>query len=96
VIPFKISLAESGEIFAQALLPQLGSSKGMIFVSNFLELCEKETELVNLGFGYSVLDEPRSDEEYDLNSYVEMFSEWGWGSTKEKKPDWMKDQEHHE
>jgi hypothetical protein len=24
-----------------------------------------------------------------LESYVEMFSDWGWGNINERKPDWM-------
>jgi len=45
--------------------------------------------LQNMGYGYSVLDDPLHSEEFDLESYVEMFSDWGWGNVNERKPDWM-------
>lgn len=85
-IPFNLKLPDGCEVTAQVLLPQLGAPRGMIIVTSFSELKGKKTELVNMGFGYSVLDEPRIDEEYNLDSYVEMFSEWGWSSD-EAKPE---------
>lgn len=91
MIPFRLSLKEC-EIAAKALIPQLGSRKGMIIVSNFADLCGRANALIDMGFGYSVLDEPRADEEYDLDSHIEMFSEWGWAS-EEAKPEWLLDQE---
>ena len=92
-IPFKLKLIDGCEISAQALLPQLGAPKGTIIVTSFSELKGKEEELVRIGFGYSVLSEPWSDVGYEVEECIEMFSEWGWGATQEKKPDWMRDQE---
>lgn len=92
-VPFHLKLGDGCEITAQALLPQLGAPRGTIIVTSFSELKGKEEELVELGFGYSVLDEPWSDVGYEVEGCVEMFSEWGWGSTGEKKPVWMRGQE---
>ena len=93
VNPFKLAFAGGDEISAQALLPQLGAPRGTIIVTSFSELKGKEEELVEMGFGYSVLDEPWSDVGYEVEGCIEMFSEWGWGSTEEEKPSWMLDQE---
>jgi hypothetical protein len=91
VIPFKLELIGGNTISAQALLPQLGAERGMIIVTSFSDLSGKGNELAEMGFGYSVLDEPWSDAGYKVEGCIEMFSEWGWGSTAEKKPDWMRD-----
>ncbi len=89
VIPFLLMVREGVQINAQALLPQLGSPKGMIIVSRYDDLCGAASELRSLGYGYSVLDDPLLSEDFDVETYVEMFSEWGWGNTNERKPDWM-------
>ena len=89
VIPFILNLRQGVQINAQALLPQLGAPKGMIVVSRYDDLHGMANELVNDGYGYSVLDDPSPTDDYDLDSYIEMFSDWGWGAINESKPDWM-------
>lgn len=61
----------------------------MIVVTHYDQLCGMAADLVNAGYGYSVLDDPSPTEGYDFNSYIEMFSDWGWGATDEKQPAWM-------
>ncbi len=89
LVPFMLTVRDNIQIQVQALLPQLGAAKGMIIVNSYDDLCGMAQELLRLGFGYSVLDEPLPAEEFDLESYVEMFSDWGWGNVNERKPDWM-------
>lgn len=88
VAPFSITVQQC-RINAQALLPQLGSPNGMIVVGRYEDLSGKADEIVAMGYGYSVLDEPLSGEELDIDCFVEMFSDWGWGKKDEKKPAWM-------
>lgn len=90
VIPFGFTVRDSLRIDAQALLPQLGGYSGMIVVNRYDDLQGVASELATLGYGYSVLEEPSPEEEFDLASYVEMFTDWGWGSSTERKPNWMK------
>lgn len=90
VVPFGLTLRDGVQITAQALLPDLGADKGMIVVNHLDELQGVASELLGLGYGYSVLDEPLTSEEFDLESYVEMFCDWGWGKTNKRKPNWMK------
>ncbi len=90
VVPFRLTVREGIQINAQALLPQLGGSKGMIIVTHYDELHGHGSELVGMGYGYSVLDEPSVSEDYDLDTCIEMFSDWGWGNASERKPDWMR------
>jgi hypothetical protein len=89
VLPFLLTAREGIQISAQALLPQLGAPRGVIVVNRHDDLCGIALELQRIGYGYSVLDEPLPSEDFDLESYVEMFSDWGWGNVNERKPDWM-------
>ena len=89
VIPFSLNVREGIQIKAQVLLPQLGAANGMIIVNDYEELSGVASELLSMGYGYSILDEPLPSEDYDLESCVEMFSDWGWGNINEGKPDWM-------
>ena len=82
-------MREGIRINAQALLPQLGGPKGMIVLNRYDDLCDTPSELPRIGYGYSFLDEPLPLEDYHLESYVEMFSDWGWDKVNERKPDWM-------
>lgn len=89
IIPFSLNVRDGVTINALALLPQLGWSRGMIIVSRLKDLCGVHSELDGLGYGYSVLSEPMAWEEFDIESHVEMFSDWGWNGDLKGKPSWM-------
>ena len=89
IFPFELSLGSGKKLLADALLPELGSPKGMIVSQSFAEFRDYEDELIKLGYGLSTYYEPSSHEEFDVESYKEMFIEWGWNGDKAKKPDWL-------
>ena len=87
--PFLLVLRSGKQLAATALLPQLGAPKGMIVVSSYDVLRGSVNELVENGYAYSVLAEPRPVEEYEIESFREMFQDWGWNANCEGRPDWM-------
>jgi hypothetical protein len=89
VVPFGLIMRDGIQVNAQAFLPQLGGPNGMIIVNCYDDLFGTSNELESMGYGYSVLDEPLPSEEYELESFIEIFSDWGWGNVTEAKPDWM-------
>lgn len=90
VAPFSLTVREGVRVDAQALLPQLGAPKGMIVVSKGADLQGVTSELDHMGYGYSVMSEPRPAEDFDLETWVDVFSDWGWSSSaNEAKPVWM-------
>ena len=89
VVPFFLTVRNGVQIDAQVLLPQLGAPKGMIVVNHYDDLCGASSEIQCMGYGYSVLDEPLPSEGFDLETYIELFSDWGWADTNERMPDWM-------
>lgn len=84
-------LLESGLILASNYLAQMakkvrsiarlhhvGAANGMLVVGAFEEVEAYREYLDSEQFGYSVLDQPGEKEVFDLESYREMFCEWGW------------------
>lgn len=86
---FNVNLPDGRCILADAWLPDLGAPKGIIVVRDYDLLLGAANELIEMGYGFSVLEEPSSNTSYDRNSYVEMFSDWGWAGEEDSKPIWM-------
>jgi hypothetical protein len=62
----------------------------MIIVRSYDEISGVTREIVDAGYGYSVLSDPDPRSIFDLESVKEMFSDWGWAAEVERKPPWMK------
>jgi hypothetical protein len=61
----------------------------MLIVRDSDDVWDSRDALWNAGYGYSVLDEPAAAAQFDLQSYQEMFSDWGWSGAPDKRPGWM-------
>ena len=84
-----LTLDSGRQIKVLAWIPELGAPKGMIIAQSYEKLQNVITELIESGYGYSVLSDPQVGEHFDLTSYIEMFSDWGWPSGTKEKPSWM-------
>ena len=78
VAPFALLLPSGAVVKASALLMGLGDAKGMLIFHTFDEIRELSEEIRDAGYGYSTLSEPDSGEPLDLDSFKEMFRDWGW------------------
>jgi hypothetical protein len=85
-----VSLSNDVLIHVVAYIPFLGGIKGMLLVDNYDVLRPYISELIELGYGFSVVDEPRLNEEFEIESFIEMFTDWGWYGDLTKKPAWIK------
>lgn len=82
---------EGRELHPLARVIGLGAPNGMLLFSSAMELQGGVSEeILHADYGYSVVDEPRPDEQFDLESFQEMFSDWGWCGDKSKRPDWVR------
>jgi hypothetical protein len=88
-INFVILLPDGRQVVAQARFPDLGAPKGIVVFRSEAEVAFARREIVALGYGDSIMGEPLPDAEFDLESYAEMFADWGWIGPPEKKPSWM-------
>lgn len=90
VINQAIDLSGNCKFLAPILFPQFGASKGTLVLNSddnyAIELIE---ELRNLGFTASSFLPPEPDEKFDIDSYIEMFSDWGWTGSEESRPKWL-------
>ena len=88
-LDFELTLDSGIKLAAVALIPSLGSSKGMLIFSTYDSVRPHVHEIAQLGYGFSVLDELPADENFDLESIKRMFAEWGWNGVEGEKPPWI-------
>jgi len=72
-----------------ALIQKVGAPNGMLVFRTSDDIEAFRSLLRDAGYGYSVLEEPWAGEQFDLNSFQDMFRDWGWSGSPESKPDWM-------
>lgn len=89
-IPFTVVTSVGVEIVAQARIPNFGASRGILVFEQLQQPDELQRRaLVSSGYGISIYGEPPESEEFDLDSYVEMFVDWGWTGDSSTAPDWI-------
>jgi hypothetical protein len=84
-----VRLDADREVVVLARVPELGAPKGMLIVTSFDRLRAHQKDLWRDGYGFSVLSEPRANEPFDVEGWMEVFSDWGWSDTVRAKPAWM-------
>jgi hypothetical protein len=90
IVGYVARLPDGATVPTQALLPDLGGALGtLVFASSDALEASIRSALVKQGFSVSTFSEPAPNEEFDLDGYAEMFSEWGWTSDGKPKPPWM-------
>ena len=87
---FEVVLADGVSLQSIVRIAYLGGQRGMLIFRSYEEIQPYAAELIRAGYGYSVLGDPREKEEFDLDSYVEMFSDWGWTGDRTSMPSWIK------
>lgn len=80
-LAYVVDVGDDREIRAVARIRGLGASNGMLVVRNYEDVRPYLETLARAGYGFSVLDEPRSDETFDLDSFRELFVDWGWSGS---------------
>lgn len=86
---YKAILGDGRELLCLARIPYLGGPSGMLLFASSQAIGGHEKELLRIGFGYSVLDEPGQNESYDVDVFREMFVDWGWSGNEGLRPIWM-------
>ena len=89
IAPFTLELSSAVKIEAELLLKNFGASKGMIVFNKYDQVAPYVDEIVNAGYGFSVLEEPDKNRKYIKNGFIEMLGEWGWSGCRDKKPSWL-------
>jgi hypothetical protein len=87
---FRLVLPSGRAVVALARIASLGAPNGMLLFRAYDEISDHIQELQNACYGYSVVDEPWPDEEFDMIAVQEMFRDWGWSGQLGGKPAWMR------
>lgn len=88
---YEVHLPGHEAVRAAARVLYLGGPMGMLVFEHYDEAKRLADRLVDAGFGYTILDDPRVDEVFDLQSYMEMAADWGWAGPSDLKPAWWLD-----
>lgn len=86
---YVIVLGNGHQIGTVARIRDLGAKNGMLIISQYSQVKQYQDEVKQLGYAFSVLDEPSPQESYDHESFIEMFHDWGWAGAEAKRPDWF-------
>lgn len=87
---FRLNLNEEREIEAVARIADVGASNGMLIFLSYDAVQSVKDELLEAGYGFSVMHEPDAREAYDVESFKMVFRDWGWTGELGKKPRWMR------
>ncbi|NOT14540.1 MAG: hypothetical protein HOP21_02965 [Methylotenera sp.] len=76
ILDYKLELPLSKAVLSVAFIPNLGDVNGILIFTKYDPTITKE--LIENGYAYSVLEELSLESVYDLDSYIEMFKDWGY------------------
>ena len=88
VSPYEVILPSGSRIRAPVLVRHIGGPKGILVVSDD-SIVDWSDEIVQAGYGFSVLSEPEPSDEYDLDVSIELLSDWGWYGPESERPAWL-------
>jgi len=85
-----VRLTDAQTVVATARIRELGAKQGMLVIGRYDEIEPFMQRIRELGYGFSVLAEPKSGAAFDIDSYKRMFRDWGWSGPLGAKPSWMR------
>lgn len=82
---------KSGELLqARFLLKNFGAENGMLIFTDYKIVKPYVKEIVDKGYGFSILDEPKS-ETIKTDEFIDLLIDWGWSGTGDA-PSWISNQ----
>lgn len=91
VTDFEFQLSSGEKVVFDLLLLDFGAPRGTLVTSSSEAVAKCRREISDAGFGYSILSEPKSEDDYTVEGCVEMLSEWTWSGAEDAKPIWLRD-----
>lgn len=89
-LDYVVTLPDGKAITFPAHFPDLSNPSGMLVANRSTEIdTATRKALIDQGLGLSTYGEPPSNEIFEIEGYIEMFSEWGWSGEDDSKPWWM-------
>ena len=93
IAPFDVDLSDGVRLKADFLVKNFGGSSGTLVVTSYENVEPHVQRLQSLGYGFSVLDEPKDErnQAYCREGMIDVLSDWGWTGPKANRPHWLKD-----
>lgn len=88
VAPFEVTLPNGTTLEAAFLVRHFGAKNGMLVFTDYRNVGPYDQEIVNLGYGYSVID--GDDGSYAREDFIDVLCDWGWSGDKARKPKWLR------
>ena len=66
-----------------------GAPEGMLLIEDYYKIESHIDEIINMGYGFSVIDDAEENEEFIIEEFKEVLSDWGWSGTIANKPNWV-------
>ncbi len=85
-LDYAARLKDGKEIQSIARIRNLGAEKGMLVFLDFDAVRDYVDQLDEAGYGFSVLSEHRSENDFDLEATLDMFRDWGWSGPANDTP----------
>jgi len=89
VAPYELVLSSGRKVRAALAIMHFGAEKGMLILTNLAYSQALVEELMEAGFGFSVMSEPGPDVGYVRENYVEVLNDWGWSGSESDRPAWL-------
>ena len=77
-VGFAVHLSDGRQLISLIRISGVGGDKGMLIFNDYDAIWPDAEEVLSMGFGYSVMSEPRSAETFDLALFEDVFADWGW------------------
>lgn len=87
--PCMVALPSGATVVADVLVHQFGASKGTLILRRYDDIRQQISELQAVGFGFSVMSDPRQNEAFEVQQYVDVLRDWGWSGAPDEEPLWM-------
>ena len=90
-IPFELILPSGAKVKARVLLKNFGAENGMLIVSDYDVISDVWEQIVDQGYGFSTIDDPSPNEEYNREVIIEVLEDWTWSGPSNEKPVWLRE-----
>lgn len=87
--PQTVTLPSGQRVDAVVLVKHFGAAKGMLVVTSYDQIRRHTTELVEAGYGFSVMSEPAPERPLFIDGYRDVLRDWGWSGPVGQEPDWL-------
>jgi len=92
IAPASIEFGSGCTLHVDALLPDFGGRQGMVLVTDLDTLYDFLKDAGSADYGFSALSAPGTEDltREQLDGYIEVLDDWGWGGDPAAEPEWLK------